>query len=46
MQYRHKKTGTIIDFKSEIVGGNWEKVVAHTPEKKTPARKTKGAPKK
>lgn len=41
MEYRHKKTGAVINTDSEMTGGNWEKVVAPAPavEKKTAPRK-------
>lgn len=46
MKYRHKKTGVVIETKSEITGKNWEPVEAPSiPVVKTTAPK-KGTAKK
>lgn len=53
MKYRNVKTGAVIDVKSEISGGNWERIdgkapakepsVSPTPEKEEvkPVKKTR-----
>lgn len=47
MEYRHKKTGAVINTNSEMTGGNWEQVVAPAPAaEKKPVPRKKGAPKK
>jgi hypothetical protein len=40
MEYRNKKTGVVINVKSEL-GGDWEKVVPEQPAqaKKTPPKR-------
>ena len=46
MKYRHKKTGAVIETRSEITGKNWEPIAAPSiPVVKTTTRK-KGAAKK
>lgn len=39
MKYRNKRTGSVIDIKSELSGGEWEEVKASP---KPPARKKAG----
>lgn len=33
MKYRNVKTGAVIDVKSEISGGNWERIDGKAPAK-------------
>jgi hypothetical protein len=33
MRYRNVKTGAVIDVKSEISGGNWERIDGKAPAK-------------
>lgn len=49
MEWRNKRTGAVIDVKSELTGSDWEKVTPVSkpaPEKPKPAARKKGTAKK
>lgn len=47
MKYRNTKSGAVIDFKSKIIGGNWQPLeVAETTVKSTSTGKKKAVKKK
>ena len=46
MKYRNTKTGAVVDFKSKIIGGNWQPLEVAEPPKTTSTAKKKKAVKK
>ncbi len=46
MKYRNTKTGAVVDFKSKIIGGNWQPLEVAEPPKTTSTGKKKKAVKK
>ena len=45
MKYRNTKTGAVVDFKSKIIGGNWQPVEVAEPPKTTSTGRKKAVKK-
>lgn len=45
MQYINTKTGAVIDFKSKIIGGNWQPLEVAKPPKSSSTKRKKAVKK-